>query len=165
MNTPGGMLPTIALGILGLLATTGCSIAMALHGNPEPNFQAFEVGSTRKQVEIQLGAAQTSETLESGKRRDTYRYEIGNAPNGHRALMNLYIDLATLFLYEIPGTVIEAKMGHWEESQIIYDRQDRVLEIHGYRPPPPSSVEQASQEAQKQFAHPPPAGQEKPAQK
>ena len=34
---------------------SGCSVAMALHGKQEPNFAAFEEGSSRKQVEIELG--------------------------------------------------------------------------------------------------------------
>jgi len=141
-------------GLYSLLTLSGCSVAMALSGNPEPNFDAFEVGTPRKQVEIQLGTPISSRTLENGKQEDTYQYEIGNSPNGHRALMNFYIDLATIGLWEIPGTVIEAMMGHREESRIIYGRDDRVLEIHGYRPPTPSAELKKSQEAQEKYKKP-----------
>jgi hypothetical protein len=141
------------LAVLPLLSLllAGCSIAMALSGTPEPNFDAFEVGSTRKQVETQLGIPVTTQNLGEGKRLDIYRYEIGNSPNGHRALMNLYIDLATIGIWELPGTIIEAMMGQEEESRIIYGAEDRVLEIHGYRPPPPSPELKKAVEAQDKY--------------
>jgi len=50
---------------------SGCSVAMALSGTPEPNFEAFEVGSSRKQVEIQLGSPIASQQLDGGKKEDT----------------------------------------------------------------------------------------------
>jgi len=122
------------------LLLTGCSVAMALHGQPEPNFKAFEVGSSRQIVEVQLGKPITSEMLEGGKKKDTYQYEMGNSPNGHRALMNLYIDLASLGLWELPGSIIEARMGNKEETRIIYSSDDRVVAIEGYTPPAPSAA-------------------------
>ena len=134
MKTTAATLLAVALSALVL---TGCSVAMALSGHPEPNFDAFEVGSSRKQVESQLGTPISATKLESGKREDTYRFETGNAPNGHRAMMNVYIDLVTIGLWELPGTIIEAMMGEEHETTIVYSADDRVLEIKGYRPPPP----------------------------
>jgi hypothetical protein len=145
---------TPVLSLLMCLPLTGCSVAMALSGTPEPKFDAFEVGSSRKQVEIQLGTPLSTQRLDQGKRLAIYRYEMGNSPNGHRAMMNLYIDLATIGLWELPGTVIEAMMGSTEESRIIYGPDDRVLEIHGYRPPPPSPELKKAKEAQEQYTHP-----------
>lgn len=133
------------------LASTGCSIAMALSGTPEPNFDAFEVGSSRHVVETQFGKPIASEQLEDGRTRDTYRFEVGNSPNGHRALMNLYIDLATLFIYEIPGTIIEGTMGEEQETSIVYDAQDRVVAIEGYTPPPLSQAHQDAIKAHQDY--------------
>jgi len=141
-------------GIYVPLALSGCSVAMALHGNPEPNFKAFEVGSSRQQVEIQLGKPVSSEQLGEGKKKDTYRFELGNSPNGHRAMMNLYIDLATIGLWEIPGTVVEAMMGHYEETRITYDANDRVLAIEGYTPPEPTGALKEAIEAQEKADQP-----------
>ncbi len=45
----------LAVGASLSLTATGCSVAMALSGNPEPNFKAFEIGSSRQVVETQLG--------------------------------------------------------------------------------------------------------------
>src|SRR5438445_6394227 len=97
-------LASLAVGLYAVLALAGCSVAMALNGNPEPNFKAFEVGSNRQQVEIQLGKPVASQPIGEGKKKDTYHFEIGNSPNGHRAMMNLYIDLATIGIWELPGT-------------------------------------------------------------
>lgn len=130
---------------------------MALSGTPEPNFDAFELGSSRQVVEIQLGRPIASERLGAEKTRDTYRFEVGNSPNGHRAMMNLYIDLATFFLYEIPGTVIEAMMGETKETMVLYDAQDRVVAIEGYTPPPPSGALEEAHKAQQRFEPPSPS--------
>jgi hypothetical protein len=132
MKTAAAILLAVALSVPML---TGCSVAMALSGHPEPNFDAFEVGSSRKQVEIQLGTAISTTKLENGKQQDTYRFETGNVPNGHRAIMNLYIDLVTIGIWEFPGTIIEAMMGEEHETTIVYSADDRVLEIKDYRPP------------------------------
>ena len=63
-------LTPILIGFIGL-ANVGCSIAMALNGNQEPIFDAFEVGSSRKQVEIQLGTPVSSKMLEGGGKKKT----------------------------------------------------------------------------------------------
>lgn len=137
------------------LVFSGCSIAMALSGNPEPNFEAFEIGSTRKQVEIQLGRPVATKRLENRHTKDTYRFEMGNSPNGHRAMMNLYIDLATVGIWELPGTIVEAQMGEDQEASIVYDANERVVAIEGYRPPEPSQALKESIEAHEQYIAPP----------
>lgn len=125
-----------------LAASGGCSVFMAMSGTPSPDFDAFEIGSSRQIVEFQLGAPKASERLPDGRSRDTYEFEVGNSPNNHRALMNLYIDLATLGLYEIPGTLIEASMGEMQRTSIVYDQDHRVVAIEGYAPPPRAAEHQ-----------------------
>ena len=149
-------LVVVATGLYVLLALAGCSVAMALHGTPEPNFKAFEVGSSRQQVEIQLGKPVASQPLGEGKKKDSYRFEMGNSPNGHRAVLNFYIDLATFGIWELPGTIVEAIMGHDEETRIIYDANDRVLAIEGYTPPEPTGALKEAIEAQKKLGQPVP---------
>ena len=145
------MQPLLLLSYI-LLLTSGCSVAMALNGNQQPSFEAFEVGSKRQHVELQLGNPISSEQLEGGYRRDTYQFEMGNSPNGHRALWNLYMDLATLGIWEIPGTVIEGRMGDEKVTYIVYDQNDRVVSIEGFTPPEPSPALQQAIEAQKRHA-------------
>ncbi len=70
----------------------------------------------------------------SGKeKKDSYRFEIGNSTFG---------------LWELPGTIVEAMMGHDEETRIIYDANDRVLAIEGYTPPEPTGALKEAIEAQ-----------------
>ncbi|TAL12467.1 MAG: hypothetical protein EPO02_01490 [Nitrospirae bacterium] len=147
----------LASGCYAVMVLAGCSVAMALNGTPEPNFKAFEIGSSRQIVEIQLGKPVASQPLGDGKKKDTYRFEMGNSPNGHRALMNLYIDLATIGLWEIPGTIVEARMGRQEETRITYDANDRVLAIEGYAPPEPTGALKEAIEAHEKFDQPAPA--------
>ena len=145
---------TPQIGLFLLLAQSGCSVAMALHGNVEPNFEAFEVGSTRKQVEIQLGTPVSSKPLTDGKREDTYKYQLGNSPNGARATLYFYYDLVTIGLAEPVFSLIEVLQGHDEESRIVYDENDRVLEIQGYQPPEPSPELKAAREEQEKYRQP-----------
>jgi len=145
----------LAVGASLSLTATGCSVAMALSGNPEPNFKAFEIGSSRQVVETQLGHPISSQKLEDGNKKDTYQYEMGNSPNGHRALMNLYIDLATIGIWELFGTIIEARMGNTEETRVTYNSQDRAVAIEGYTPPEPTGTLKEAVEAQEKTAAPP----------
>jgi hypothetical protein len=143
-------LTSIVIGFTGLI-NVGCSVAMALNGNQEPNFDAFEIGSSRKQVEIQLGIPIASKMLDEGKKEDTYKYEMGNSPNGARATAYFYYDLATIGLAEPIFSLIEIFQGHDEYSYVVYSFDDRVVAINGYRPPPLSPEMKAALEAQEQY--------------
>jgi hypothetical protein len=136
--------------IASLVMLSGCSVAMALHGNQEPNFDAFERGSTRKQVEIQLGTPLSTTARTDGTKEDTYQYEMGNSPNGARATLYFYYDVFTLGLAEVVFTPIELFQGHDEVTKIVYSPDDHVLDIKGYIPPSPSPEVKAAQEAQAQ---------------
>ena len=136
-----------------LFSSTGCSVVMALSGNQQPDFKAFKIGSSRQVVEFQLGEPISSEPLGNGQKRDTYRYEMGNSPNGHRALMNLWIDLGTFLLWEIPATIAEAAMGEDKETSIVYSADDRVVALEGYVPPEPTGALKEAIEAQEEYSH------------
>jgi hypothetical protein len=137
-------------GIASLLMLSGCSVAMALHGNPEPNFDAFEVGSPRKQVEIQLGTPLSTTLRTDGTKEDIYKYEMGNSPNGARATLYFWYDLGTFGLAEPVFTLIELFQGHDEVTKVVYSSDDRVLDIKVYIPVPPSPELKAALEAQAQ---------------
>ena len=131
---------TTVCGLYAILVLSGCSIGMALSGNKQPNFDLISVGAPRNQVEAELGhPAATNESAE-GKQEATYKYEMGNSPNTGRAWVNFYVDLYTIGLAEPILTVIELLQGHDEETRIVYGPDNRILEIHGYTPPPVSKV-------------------------
>ena len=131
---------TTVCGLYAAFVLSGCSIGMALSGNKQPNFDLISVGAPRNQVEVELGhPAATNESTE-GKQEATYKYEMGNSPNTGRAWVNFYVDLYTIGLAEPILTVIELLQGHDEETRIVYGPDNRILEIHGYTPPPVSKV-------------------------
>ncbi len=147
-------MPRIILLLYALLMTTGCSIAMALSGTPDPEFDKFGPGSSRSEVEAQLGKPLLSETLADGNKKDTYEVEIGNNPNSARAVFNFYMDLATLLIWELPGTIIEANIGNDERIYVTYGPDERVVRLEGYQPPAPTAVEKEAIEAQKEHERP-----------
>jgi hypothetical protein len=136
---------------LGLLSLTGCSIAMALHGNKEPDFSYIKAGATKEAIEFEFNQPGTSKDLGDGNTEVTYTYEIGNSPNPGRAAINGYIDLYTLGLAEPILTVIELVQGDDVETRVVYSPDQRAVAIHGYTPPPPSAALKAAQEEQDQY--------------
>ena len=146
-------LRALALGYL-MATMSGCSIVLALNGTHEPDFDAFAVGSSREQVEAQLGLPKLTEVQSEGARKDTYEVEIGNSPNAGRATFNFYMDLATIGIWELPGTIIEATMGEMEQIHVTYDRDNRVTAIDGYRPPAPTAAMKDAMERQKALEQP-----------
>lgn len=141
-----------ALSLAGVtLLFSGCSIAMALSGEKEPNFDYIVVGAPRNEVEAQLGSPATTADLANGKQEATYKYEMANSPNPGRAWVNFYVDLATIGLAEPILSILELVQPHDEETRIVYGPDNRVLEIHGYTPPPISKVVIDAEESQEKY--------------
>ncbi len=120
--------------VITLLCLCGCSVGMALSGKNEPNIGAIKIGSTRGEVEMQLGPPTTSTTLEDGTRIDIYEYELGNEPSAGRAIGHGVMDVLTLGLWEIVGTPIEGIQGEKRQITIRYDTNDHVKSITGTAP-------------------------------
>ncbi|MDD1762994.1 MAG: hypothetical protein LUQ59_12255 [Methanothrix sp.] len=142
---------TTICGLYALLILSGCSIAMALSGQKEPNFDYITVGAPRNQVEAEFGHPAAANALADGKQESTYKYEMSNSPNSGRAWVNFYIDLATFGLAEPILTVIELIQPHDEETRIVYGQDNKVFEIHGYTPPPISKVVIEAEESQEKY--------------
>ncbi len=103
---------------------------MALSGKKDPNLGAIRTGTTRGEVELQLGSPVKSVTAPGGKRIDIYEYEIGNEPSAGRAVGHGALDLLTLGLWEVVGTPIEALQGKKYEMTITYSQNDKVEAIN-----------------------------------
>ncbi|OGW57001.1 MAG: hypothetical protein A2Z09_05475 [Nitrospirae bacterium RBG_16_43_8] len=125
--------------IILLFSISGCSVGMALSGKEDPNFAAFRVGSTRGEVELQLGSPVSSVSIPEGKRVDLYEYEIGNKPSTGRAIGHGVMDFLTLGLWEVVGTPIEGFTGEKKRLTITYDKNDRVEAIN--QAPVPKDVD------------------------
>ena len=144
---------TTVYGLYAILVLSGCSIAMALHGNKEPDFQHIKVGATKEEIEFEFNQPGTSKDLGNGLTEITYKYEVGNSPNPGRAAVNGYVDLYTIGLAEPILTLIELFQGDDVETGIVYGPDKRVLEIHGYTPPQPSAELKAAREEQERYTH------------
>ncbi len=116
-----------------LLLTSGCSVGMAMSGKKNPNLGAIHEGSSRGEVELQLGSPIRSLTHMDGTRTDIYEYEIGNEPSAGRAVGHGVMDLLTLGLWEVVGTPIEGVQGDKYEITLLYDEDDRVQAINNTR--------------------------------
>ena len=84
---------TTVCGLYVMLVLSGCSIAMALHGNKEPNFEHIKVGAPKEEIEFEFTQPGTVKDLGNGKTEVTYKYEMGNSPNPSRATAHGVIDL------------------------------------------------------------------------
>ena len=142
---------TTVFGLYAIFVLSGCSIGMALSGNKQPNFDYIVVGAPRNQVEAEFGHPTATSDSTDGKQEATYKYEMGNSPNTGRAWVNFYIDLATIGLAEPILSIIELFQGHDEETRIVYGPDNKILEIHGYTPPPISKVVIEAEESQEKY--------------
>jgi hypothetical protein len=133
-------------------ALSGCSIAMALSGNKEPNFDYITVGAPRNQVEAEFGHPAEVKELSEGRQEATYKFEMGNSPNPGRAAMWGYAWLTIIGILGEPiYSLIELNQGHDEETRIVYGADHRVQEIQGYTPPPISKVIIDAEESQEKY--------------
>ncbi|THJ19795.1 MAG: hypothetical protein CAF45_015520 [Nitrospira sp. CG24E] len=143
---------TTMCGLYAAIVLSGCSIGMALSGNKQPNFDLISVGAPRNQVEAEFGHPSAMNELTAGIQEATYKYEMGNSPNTGRAWMYGYAWLTIIGILGEPiYSLIELNMGHDEETRIVYGPDNRVLEIHGYTPPPVSKVVIESESSQEKF--------------
>ena len=143
---------TTVCGLYAILVLSGCSIGMALSGNKQPNFDYIVVGAPRNQVEAEFGHPVATNSSTDGKREAVYKYEMGNSPNTGRAWVYGYALLSIIGILGEPiYSLIELTMGHDEETKIVYGPDNKILEIHGYSPPPISKVVIESEESQEKF--------------
>ena len=115
--------------MLTLAALSGCSVGMAMSGSENPDLSQVRVGSTRGEVEVQLGSPQRSTINDDGTRVDIYQYEIGNEPSAGRAIGHGVMDVLTLGIWEIVGTPIEGFQGEKFNLTVVYDEKDRVSNL------------------------------------
>ena len=108
---------------------SGCAIVMAMKGSKEPDLKVLEVGATRGQIELQLGAPKSSEKQAEGGSIDTYETELGNEPSPGRAVLHGVADVLTLFIWEPVGTVIESMQGVIRTIQVTYDANDYAASV------------------------------------
>lgn len=123
---------------LALTSTlSGCSIGMALSGHKDPNLQSLHLGSTKEEVELELGQPKESHPTSYGARTDIYEYEVNNEPSSGRAAMYLLYDVLTIGIAEVIFTPAELMTGEKKRLPIYYGVDGRVAGINETAPEMP----------------------------
>ena len=105
---------------LALLPLAGCSVGMALSGENDPDLSVLRVGTSRGEVEMQLGRPAAEILADDGLTYATYAYSLGNQPSAGRAVAHGVMDVLTLGLWEVVGTPVEAAAGKENEHAVIH---------------------------------------------
>lgn len=122
----------VAAPIMALLAVVllgGCSVGMAVSGDPAPNLTNVRKDAYRSDVELALGTPVRTSLDSQGRDVAVYQYEVGNEPSAGRAVGHAVMDVLTLGIWEIVGTPIEAVQGDKYEMTVVYGEDDRVVSI------------------------------------
>ena len=107
----------------------GCSVGMALAGDETPDLSVVKIGAIKDDVEVHLGEPSKISELPKGAKEAAYKFEVGNDPDALRAVGHGALDVASLGLWEIVGTPIEASTGKERELTITYDEFGMVKKI------------------------------------
>ena len=107
---------------------SGCSVGMALSGQPDPNISTLAAGQDRDIVILNLGQP-TKTMLADNQRVDIFELERGNEQSVGRATGHAIMDLLTLGGWEIIGTPIEGFAGDTITLQIEYDEKNKVRSV------------------------------------
>lgn len=110
------------------LILSGCSVGMAMSGQPDPNISALAEGQDRDIVILNLGQP-TKTLVADNKRTDVFELERGNEPSIGRATGHAIMDLLTLGGWEIIGTPIEGFAGDTITLQIEYNEENKVTSV------------------------------------
>ncbi|OPX19017.1 MAG: hypothetical protein BZ151_11525 [Desulfobacca sp. 4484_104] len=120
----------LGLLLISFLALSGCSVGMAMSGKKEPNLSILRVGTTKGEVEVQLGQPVSVVTAEDGSQAATYEFETGNEPSAGRAVAHGLMDVVTLGLWEAVGTPIEGSKGNKRQVIVNYGPDEKVRGIN-----------------------------------
>lgn len=114
------------------LQLAGCSVGMAISGKPEPKLDQLHIGMLREHVEAILGAPIEVAQTKDGNHTGVYVYRRGDEPSPGRAILNLVLDVLTVFLWEIPATAAEASRGEERRYPVVYNPQETVIALNEY---------------------------------
>ncbi len=136
------------VGLVVLVAASGCSVMMAEHGRPpSTDLSGLREGLTRVEAELFVGSPISSISPPDGRRIEIYEVDAGTPPDKSRALVHVLLDISTLLAWEVIGTPMEAiirSSGSTEQVAIVYGFDDRVLAVHRLGRPAPRPAGRAA---------------------
>lgn len=119
--------PLLALALL--VPLVGCSVGMAMSGDPSPDLGAVRQGVTRGEVEMHLGQPIQTATQPDGSVVSTYSYQVGNEPSAGRAMGHAAMDVLTLGFWELVGTPVEGFQGETYRATVTYTPDGAVRSV------------------------------------
>ena len=130
---------------------TGCAVYLAHKGHPGAHLGVLGVGTSEQHVEQEIGTPSSSELLGAGKRLSIYRVELTKQPNYARSTAHLILDIVTLGIWELPGSIYELSSGHRRgDVGIVYGPDDHVLEVRDYQALQAQTVSVGNPQTQKE---------------
>jgi cell division septation protein DedD len=124
------------IAIAGISLMLGaCSVGLAMNGEEDPDLSVVKRGTTRANVESEIGKPIKTVRLANGTKADVYAYEVGNEPSIARAFGHAVADVFTLGIWEVAGTPMER--GHEEKHYltVYYDENDTVTAVEPSKRP------------------------------
>lgn len=130
--------------VIGLLLIcaliAGCSVGMALSGKEDPNLNVVRTGASRGEIELQLGDPVTVSPEADGRTRCLYEFSQGQGPSAGRAIAHGAMDVLTFGIWEVVGTPIEGFKGSKKRIQILYDANNKVIDVLSAAPAPTAAT-------------------------
>jgi hypothetical protein len=119
----------LAIVCVVMVSTEGCSVYLASHQPDKKDLNVLERGTPRQDVEAELGAPISLED----RNNDTveiYKFKQGYSKSAKlgRTLFHAIADVASIGVWEIPGTLIEkvGLKGMDMTAKVSYDAEGRV---------------------------------------
>ena len=126
-----------------MILLSGCSVGMALSGDENPDIGVIREGTTRADIEQELGDPIETEETQDGGRIETYEYVIGDKSSPERAALNATAFVFTLGISELFATPAEALRGDTYHAIVTYDSNDQVTDVRTvYVDPNPKKTEE-----------------------
>ncbi len=95
--------------LLVAIMAQGCSIGMAFSGSDDFNYNTLEKGASPGITGAKIGSAPIFvERKTDSTKTEVYEITKGDEASTGRGIGWIVLDLATCFIWEIPGTILEA---------------------------------------------------------
>ena len=105
-------------------------VFMAAQGGEEYDYSLFKEGTPREAILASFGEPKSSEPKEDGRIIDTYELEEGDKSRPGMAAGHFVMDVLTIGIWEIAGTVMEANEGRDVKYEITYNPDGKLSSIH-----------------------------------
>lgn len=130
MKTRRPLLASLVVSLL-FFCSSACSVVLAAKGGKDPDEKILKPGSTKSEIEAQVGEPRRSEQAQAGGETiNFYSYTVGKDPSTGRAAIHLVVDILTLCLWEYIAWPYEiSKSGDTRWIRVVYDRSNKALEV------------------------------------